>query len=66
MGELSFIGPFKYTSVVLAIILGYLIWDEAPTPLMLTGVAVIVLSGIALLAGEKRRLRRKLAITPLS
>ena len=66
MGELSFIGPFKYTSVVLAIIIGYLVWGEAPTMLMLTGAAVIILSGIALLAGEKRRLRRKLQTTTLS
>ena len=60
MGELSFIGPFKYTSVVLAIIIGYLVWGEAPTMLMLSGAAVIILSGIALLASEKRRLRSKL------
>ena len=66
MGELSFIGPFKYTSVVLAIIIGYLVWDEAPTVLMLSGAAVIILSGIALLAGEKRRLRSKLQNTTLS
>ena len=66
MGELSFIGPFKYTSVVLAIVIGYLVWDEAPTMLMLSGAAVIILSGIALLAGEKRRLRSKLQATTLS
>jgi drug/metabolite transporter (DMT)-like permease len=66
MGELSFIGPFKYTSVVLAIIIGYVIWGEAPTLIMLAGVAVIVFSGIALLAGEKRRLRNKLQTAILS
>jgi len=66
MGELSFIGPFKYTSVVLAIIIGYLVWGEAPTMLMLSGAAVIILSGIALLAGEKRRLRKKLQTAILS
>jgi len=55
MGELSYIGPFKYTSVVLAIIIGYLIWDEKPTMLMLSGAMVIVLSGIILLSSEKRK-----------
>lgn len=55
MGELSFIGPFKYTSVVLAIFIGYLIWDEKPTMLMLGGATVIIISGIILLAGEKRK-----------
>ncbi len=55
MGELSFIGPFKYTSVVLAILIGYLIWDEKPTMLMLSGAMVIILSGVVLLAGENRK-----------
>jgi drug/metabolite transporter (DMT)-like permease len=55
MGELSYIGPFKYTSVVLAIIIGYLVWDEKPTMLMLSGAMVIVLSGIVLLSNEKRK-----------
>ena len=55
LAELSFIAPFKYTSVILAILLGYLIWDETPTLLMLSGAGVIILSGILLLAGEKRR-----------
>jgi len=66
MGELSFIGPFKYTSVVLAIIIGYLVWDETPTLLMFAGVVVIVFSGIALITDEKRRLRKKLQTSLLS
>jgi drug/metabolite transporter (DMT)-like permease len=55
MGELSFIGPFKYTSVVLAILIGYVVWDEKPTMLMLSGALIIILSGIVLLTGEKRK-----------
>ena len=57
LGELSFIGPFKYVSIVVAILYGYLIWDEKPSLLMLAGVAVIVVSGIMLLTTEKRRAR---------
>jgi S-adenosylmethionine uptake transporter len=63
IGELSFIGPFKYTSIVLAITIGYFVWGEVPTMLMLSGAAVIILSGIALLAGERKRLRDKLQTT---
>ena len=58
LGELSFIGPFKYISIVLAIVYGYLIWDETPTLTMLAGAAIIVISGIILLSGEKRRARK--------
>jgi drug/metabolite transporter (DMT)-like permease len=58
LGELSFIGPFKYISILLAILYGYLIWDETPTLTMLAGATIIVISGIILLSSEKRRARK--------
>lgn len=58
LGELSFIGPFKYVSVLLAILFGYLLWGETPSTDMLFGAAIIVLSGVLLLAGEKRKATR--------
>lgn len=61
LGELSFIAPFKYTSVLLAIAIGYIVWGDAPTLLMLGGAGIIVLSGIVLMLGENRRFRRPLA-----
>ncbi len=57
LGELSFVGPFKYTSIVLAFGYGYLIWDERPTPVMLAGAAIIIVSGIYLIGHERRRAR---------
>ncbi len=59
LGDLSFIGPFKYISVILAILFGYIFWGESPTLPMLFGAAIIVLSGILLLAGERRKLSRR-------
>ena len=57
LGELSLVGPFKYVSIIIAILYGYLIWGEQPTLSMLAGAAVIVFSGIILLSSEKRRAR---------
>jgi len=57
LGELSFISPFKYVSIIIAILYGYLIWGEQPTLSMLAGAAVIVFSGIILLSTEKLRSR---------
>ena len=57
IGELSFISPFKYISILIAIIYGYLIWGDKPTLTMLAGASVIVVSGIMLLHTEKRRNR---------
>ena len=55
IGELSFIGPFKYVSILIAIVYGYLLWGDRPTPAMLGGAAIIVASGIALVMTERRR-----------
>ena len=57
LGELSFIGPFKYISIILALVYGYLIWGDRPTLAMLGGAGIIVVSGILLLSGERRRTR---------
>jgi len=57
LGELSFIGPFKYISILIAIAYGYLIWGDRPTPTMLAGALVIVFSGIILVSSERRKAR---------
>lgn len=64
LGELSFIGPFKYTSVVLAILYGYLVWGEIPGLSVLFGAAIIVFSGVLLLTGEKRKASRAERASP--
>jgi drug/metabolite transporter (DMT)-like permease len=57
IGELSFISPFKYVSIIIALLYGYLVWGDEPTLNMLGGAAIIVISGIVLLSSEKRRTR---------
>jgi drug/metabolite transporter (DMT)-like permease len=65
LGELSFISPFKYISIIIAIIYGYLIWGDQPTLSMLAGAIIIVLSGIILVSTEKRR-NRAASLAPQS
>ncbi len=65
LGELSFIGPFKYISILIALAYGYLIWGDQPTLTMLGGALIIVLSGIILVSHEKRR-NRIAALAPQS
>ena len=57
LGELSFISPFKYVSIIIAIGYGYLIWGDKPTLTMILGATIIVVSGIILVSTEKRRNR---------
>ncbi len=63
LGELSFIGPFKYISIILAIVYGYLIWGDQPSLAMLVGAGIIVISGILLLSSEKRKTRAAAALS---
>ena len=63
LGELSFISPFKYISILVALIYSYLIWGDRPTLTMLAGALIIVVSGIILLSTEKRRNRLKALVT---
>ncbi len=58
MGELSFISPFAYFGIIVAIVLGVIFWQEYPTLLMFCGVALIVISGITItLSQQKKRFR---------
>ena len=49
---------FKYSSILIAIVLGYLIWGDTPDAEMLIGAAIIIGSGILLVVHEKRQVRR--------
>jgi len=42
VGELSFVAPFTFTAILMALALGYFVWGDVPTPSMLAGVALII------------------------
>ena len=45
-GEIAAVSPFRYTLVVMALILSYLIWGHVPDRLALLGIAVVTGAGI--------------------
>lgn len=47
--------PYTYTSLLWAILLGWLFFADKPTPLMLLGAAIIVCSGLFVMHREQRR-----------
>lgn len=63
VGEVSFVAPFRYTGLVWALILGFLVFDEWPHPLTLIGAAIIVATGVFSLLREAQLKRR--ARTPI-
>src|SRR5215471_14643830 len=50
----SAVVPFNYFSLVWAIILGFLVWGDVPSPALLAGSAIVVGSGMFLLWHESR------------
>lgn len=52
LGELSFIAPFAYTGVLVAVSYGFLVWDELPGTTMITGIILIILSGLYILSHQ--------------
>jgi drug/metabolite transporter (DMT)-like permease len=57
-GELSVIGAFRYTGLLVALVLGYVIWGDVPNALAWAGIALIIGSGLYILQGERRRAAR--------
>ena len=53
-GEVGFVTPFRYTSLIVALVLGLLIFDEWPDDLTLLGAAIIVATGLFTLWREHR------------
>lgn len=45
-GDLAVTAPFRYVSVVFAILIGHLVWGDVPDAMSLLGSAVIVAAGI--------------------
>lgn len=54
--EASLLSPFKYAAILLAVLLGYLIWGDAPDLKTWGGALLIVCSGLFILWRERRRI----------
>lgn len=49
------VAPFEYTSLVWAMLFGYLVWGDIPTVSVVTGAVIIVTSGLYVLHRERVR-----------
>jgi drug/metabolite transporter (DMT)-like permease len=48
MGELSFIAPFNFSGILVAVALGYLVWNDFPNLSMWLGIGLIVIAGVVI------------------
>ncbi|MEM9855302.1 MAG: DMT family transporter [Pseudomonadota bacterium] len=53
-GDMGFVAPYRYTSLVVALILGVVVFGEVPGTLVIIGAALITATGLYTLLRERR------------
>lgn len=56
-GDISAVAPFRYSALLWAMLLGYLVFGDVPDTMMATGASIIVLSGLYAFYRERKRHR---------
>lgn len=54
LGEIGFVAPFRYTSLLVALFLGYVLLDEWPDGWTLFGAGIVVATGLFTLYRERK------------
>jgi drug/metabolite transporter (DMT)-like permease len=65
-GEASFVAPFDYLKLILAGLIGFLVFGEVPGPWTLLGAAVIVGAALYIARREAMQAAAKVPIAPLA
>jgi drug/metabolite transporter (DMT)-like permease len=53
VGDLGFVAPFRYTSLVVALVVGALVFNTFPDPVTLLGAGIVVATGLFTLYRER-------------
>lgn len=62
--EASLVAPFRYVGLLWSVVIGYIYWDEIPTPIMILGAAVIVSANLIIIWREATKKKRGLPKNP--
>ena len=54
-GDLSVVAPFRYSALLMAVALGWVVWGEVPNALAWTGIALLIAAGLTLLRQGRMR-----------
>jgi drug/metabolite transporter (DMT)-like permease len=52
--DASLVAPFDYSSMILALLIGYFIFDEVPTGTMLIGAGIVIAAGVLIIWRERK------------
>jgi drug/metabolite transporter (DMT)-like permease len=61
LGEVSAVAPFRYGTVLWALLIGIVVWGEVPNLLAVFGIVIVIAPGLAMLARERRLSQARLA-----
>lgn len=53
LADASLVAPFEYSSMLMALFVGYFLFDEVPTAIMLSGAALVMSAGVAIILRER-------------
>jgi drug/metabolite transporter (DMT)-like permease len=62
--DASVLAPFDYTSLLFAIVIGYLLFSEVPTWTVLGGAGLVVVAGLVIVLRERQLEARRRTIPP--
>jgi drug/metabolite transporter (DMT)-like permease len=63
-GDMSVVAPFRYTGLLFALAVGWVVWGDTPNALAFTGIALLVGAGLYVLHNERARSRDALEAVP--
>ena len=56
--------PYQYTTIVWAVLFGYLVFGDVPDGAMIVGAAIIIAAGLFIFIREQRLSRRETVFEP--
>ena len=54
-GDMGVITPFRYSGLLFALVIGWVVWSDIPNPLAQAGIVLLVVAGISMLRGVRQR-----------
>jgi len=68
LADVSVVAPFEYSSMLLSVAIGYWVFDEVPTLVMLAGVILVIAAGVLIIWRERalglERAKQRRAVPP--
>lgn len=63
-GDISLIAPFRYSGLLIALVIGFVVWGEIPNVLAWCGIALLMGAGLYMLHNERAKTRASLDAAP--